>query len=255
MHVSKQPRKQFEGMINVVRFNWPSYVLALTAIAVAGSVASFSATPVLPRLVLVGFCVTTGFFAMSSLAVSHLVYDRSKLYRWSWLGNYLKQPPVNIVNAHSGFDETSDSIHSVFPQSELSVVDFFQKDAKSASSIVRARQITASSYAAREVGLEQWGFAENSVDLVVLCFAAHEVRIAADRNKLFGEVARIVTPDGLIVLVEHLRDLPNFAAFGPGFMHFLPYVDWCRCIKAGGLIVREEFNITPFVRVMCLCRK
>jgi SAM-dependent methyltransferase len=254
VHISEQPRKQFEGVINVLRFNWPTYMVALVAVALAGSIAVLPATTVVLRVFLTAFCAATGFFAVSSLVVSHLVYDRSRLYRWHWLSDRFKQPPTKIINAHAGFDETSNALHAVFPQSELLAVDFFREDAKSESSIIRARQLSHSKYPATAVGLEQWDWPEQSIDLVVLCFAAHELRVAKDREKLFNELARIVRPDGLVVVVEHLRDLPNFAAFGPGFMHFLPYSEWLQCIQAGGLQVQDEFKITPFVKVWCLCR-
>lgn len=74
----------------------------------------------------------------------------------------------------------------------------------------------------------------------------------AERTLLLREVHRVLKKDGLIFLVEHLRDLPNFVAFGPGFLHFHALGSWLHSIGDAGCKVIEERKVTPFVRCFTL---
>jgi hypothetical protein len=65
---------------------------------------------------------------------------------------------------------------------------------------------------------------------------------------------RALQPNGEVVLMEHLRDWPNFLAFGPGFLHFFSRASWRRAVAEAGLQVRIEFSRTPFVHVFILRR-
>lgn len=52
--------------------------------------------------------------------------------------------------------------------------------------------------------------------------------------------------------MEHLRDLPNFVAFGPGFLHFHAGRSWLRSIGEAGFKVVEQRGVTPFVQCFTL---
>lgn len=95
-------------------------------------------------------------------------------------------------------------------------------------------------------------FDDGSTDLVVVTLAAHEIRHPQRRESLFKEIARIVAPDGRVVVVEHLRNLSAALAFGPGLFHFYPRGEWVRLARAARLTIAEEFHITPFVHVFVL---
>jgi ubiquinone/menaquinone biosynthesis C-methylase UbiE len=98
--------------------------------------------------------------------------------------------------------------------------------------------------------------ADHSFDTVFLVFAAHELRHHEARVKFFQEVARVLRRNGEVVLVEHLRDWSNFAAFGPGFLHFFSGSAWEHAAQAAHLSIRQRRTITPFVNVFILasCR-
>jgi SAM-dependent methyltransferase len=85
---------------------------------------------------------------------------------------------------------------------------------------------------------------------VFLVFAAHELRARADRAALFAEIARALRPGGRLLLVEHCRDVPNIAVYGPGAWHFYPRADWLRLGRAAGLAPVAEATMTPLVRAL-----
>ena len=58
----------------------------------------------------------------------------------------------------------------------------------------------------------------------------------------------------VVLLVEHLRDGWNLAAFGPGAFHFFPRHEWLRVAGATGFQLGEEFSRTVFVRAFVFLR-
>jgi SAM-dependent methyltransferase len=235
-----------QGMLDVLRYNARFYVLAAAAALLAAFAAAQAAAPPL-RLALGAFAAVTGVFMVTSLAVSHHVYDRSPLRGWSWLAPRLSRAPAGWVVVHAGLDGASAELRRIWPAVAGLVLDVFAADQMSEPAIAQARlrRPTAPSVRARSGALP---LAPASMDLAVLFFSAHELRRAADRQQLFGEICRGLAPGGTLVLVEHLRDVPNTLAFGPGALHFLARREWLRVAQAAGLRLRDETPITAFVR-------
>ena len=71
---------------------------------------------------------------------------------------------------------------------------------------------------------------------------------------MYAELHRVLKPNGKLVLVEHMRDLPNFMAYGPGFLHFLGRAEWLRLARGAGFEINHDLRVTPFVRVFVLRR-
>jgi hypothetical protein len=89
-------------------------------------------------------------------------------------------------------------------------------------------------------------------DLILGLLAIHELRSETERGLWFAEAKRCLRPDGRVVLVEHVRDMANFIAFGPGFVHFHSRADWRRCWETAGFHLADEFCVTPFIRIFVL---
>jgi SAM-dependent methyltransferase len=183
------------------------------------------------------------------------VYDRSKLCDWNWIADLTTKPPTTLVNIHSGFDESSDTLRSLFPNAKLRVLDIFDQAEMSEPSIARARKLSPSRITPEPAKFRELDCASESVDLVTLLLAAHEIRGVEPRRAFFSELRRILAPGGRIILAEHLRNLPNFIAFGPGFLHFHSHRTWLSSIESAGLCVEKELSITPFVRIFVIGSK
>src|SRR5438105_4175716 len=100
-------RGKYEGMLQIVRFNWPVYVAAM---GICGALlAALAVLPILSRVrwLAWGFIASTSYWTVASLLVSHWIYDRSKLYQWTWIKEILPIAPRRWANIHVGLDESS----------------------------------------------------------------------------------------------------------------------------------------------------
>ena len=189
----------------------------------------------------------TGFWSVGSLAVSHYVYDRSKLYQLSWLDSLLDQPPTNWINVHAGLDESSIFLRAYFPATNFQILDIYDPAIMTEPAIERARNSTEPELKSISCDFRHLPISNESCEVVFVFFAAHELRNAESRISFFREAYRILNADGTMIIVEHLRDVPNFLAFGPGFLHFLKYSDWMNAAKFSNFRTTEEIKITSFV--------
>ena len=248
-----EDRSPYHGVLQIVRFNWPHYVVGGAALLLAA--AALALLP-LPRpeqvLATVGLCCAVGWM-IASIVVSHIVYDRSPLHTWRWVLDVLPQRPARWLNLHAGLDESTPALRHLLGGSGHTF-DIYRADAMTESSIVRARRGAAADTSSQSADFAHLPVNTGSVDAAFLLFAAHELRRPGDRLALFLELRRALRPRGRVVLCEHLRDAWNFAAFGPGFLHFLPRSAWTRVAAESRFDVEREFSITRFVRIFVLRR-
>jgi ubiquinone/menaquinone biosynthesis C-methylase UbiE len=94
---------------------------------------------------------------------------------------------------------------------------------------------------------------DKSVDLLFLLSAAHEIRSNEEKVAFLKECRRICKPDGQVIMVEHLRDVPNFLSFTIGFTHFFSRRVWKKAFKDAGFSSFGEQKFTPFMSVF-YCR-
>jgi len=241
-------RGTFDGVGQIVRFNWPRYAIAMAGMALACF--GYSRLPVWEARS-VATAALASFWGMTcSVVVSWWVYDASPLMRWDWLKMELAHPPVRWLNVHAGLDESTLHLRRLWPAAAGETVDIFSQREMTEASIIRAR--SRGIPAARKVDYRALPFVDAHFDKVFVLFAAHELREPVGRRILLGELRRVMAPAGELVLVEHLRDAANFIAFGPGFLHFHSRQSWLDDLNAAGLRVERERRFTPFVGVFIL---
>lgn len=265
-------RKPLQGVSNIVKFNWHFYVLALVAILVLVLANQFVSTNGLLNLLswlAIGFVLASTFI---SLLVSFYVYDCSNLYKLDWLDllevlpqhtNQTNQklttktaPKVaNLVNINAGFDETSALLAHKYKAINLQVFDFYNPQTHTEVSIERARKAYPPYPNTQLISTTALPLQNNTVDLICNILAAHEIRNTAERIVFFEQLKQKINAEGKIIVVEHLRDLPNFLAYQIGFLHFYSKKTWLQTFEAAGLEVCKEMKLTPFLCIFVLRKK
>lgn len=242
-------RKPFQGVWNIIRFNWHFYIVALVAVVAILLLDHYTEgvfylyKNVLLLLILGSTSIT--------LLVSWYVYDLSGLYQLNWIENPANKVKT-IVNINAGFDETSDLLKEKFKASELIVLDFYDPSLHTEVSIERARKAYPPYPGTRLVKTAELPLTDTSADRIFVLLAAHEIRNKEEQVAFFRELRRILQPAGRILVMEHLRDLPNFLAYNIGFFHFHSKKSWYRTFQNAGLHIAAEIKITPFITTFIL---
>ncbi len=244
-------RAPYQGLLQIFRYNRPFYIR--TGLAIIAAIVLSLWLPLALRTVLLFVTGAAAFWTCSSLLVSHYIYDRSTFYSFGWLAGCLSRSPARWINIHSGIDETSLIIASMFPGSEGQITDIYDPREMTEPSIARARRLAAAPLAATD--WRDLPASDQEFDAAFVLFAAHELRHHAARVRLFQEITRVLRVGGELVLVEHARDWANFLAFGPGFLHFFSERAWRKAAGAAGLPIRLHRTVTPFVHVFVLRRQ
>ncbi|HEY7055328.1 MAG TPA: class I SAM-dependent methyltransferase [Vicinamibacterales bacterium] len=240
------------GVRQIVRFNWPFYAGATSAIAVAmwSLHARVPSTPIRTFTFVATGVVT--FWIVGSLGASWLVYDHSELTRWRWVVDLIGRPK-SWINIHAGLDQSSPALHR-WLGSGGRTFDIFDPAEMTEPSIVRAQRASGIEIESEPADFRRLPAATGSVNAVLLLLSAHELRAETSRLALFGELRRVLADGGKVIVAEHLRDAANFAVFGPGALHFHSRRTWARCFARSGFAIEAERAITPFVRVFVLGR-
>lgn len=243
-------RKPFQGVWNIIRFNWHFYLLSFGVLLLIFFIANLVDDPF--RFYLNVLCLLIVGTTLFSLLVSFYVYDLSSLYKLEWLKELKWAEKSKMVNINAGFDETSILLKEKFKDPELIVFDFYDPLKHTEISIKRARKAYPPYPNTIQVNTSDLPLNDKHVDFIFAILSAHEIRNEGERISFFKELNRILSPSGQIVVVEHLRDVPNFLAYNIGFFHFHSKAAWRKTFEKAKLKIFKEIKITPFISTFIL---
>jgi hypothetical protein len=246
-------RKPYQGVWNIVRFNWPFYVVAGFVILLVIGIAGYFSGLIYYFLLAAALAACVGMLV--SLVVSHYIYDRSRLYDFDWLDGLNFPQAGSALTVNAGFDETTSILQHKFPSLRFSMADFYDPHLHTEPSIERARKIYPPKPEVRKVNTADLPYNDQQFDLLFVLLSAHEIRNPKERILFFSELKRVLRDGGIIIVMEHLRDLPNFLAYTIGFFHFHSHAAWIKCFELAGLKLEREEKQTAFISLFILTKK
>ena len=244
----EQKRRKFQGVLNILSFNRHFYVIGLGILAVLFASRWLIQWPdFLFWLIIIAFL----YGLTMPLIVSAYVYDFSGYYELNWLKDLVKEDETAnlITNINAGFDETSFIIKRKFPNADLKVFDFYNAKRHTEPAIKRARKVSLVFPDTQQINSNGIPLKDNTVDIVFLLSAAHEIRSHEEKVQFLKECHRLCKPAGKVIMVEHLRDFPNFVAFSVGFTHFFSRSTWKNAFEKAGFKTFRETKFTPFMSI------
>jgi len=245
----------YRGAWQIFVYNWHFYAAALVVDFSAAFLLRGFAQPPGIRIALYFIATLATFWALSSLLVSHYVYDRSPLLGWRWLQGILGSDVGSWANIHAGLDQSSDALRSLFPSEHTRILDIYTPSEMSEPSIQRARERSRPTWATEKAIPSALPLQDGECDTIFLIFVAHELRKRDARLQFFCEINRALKPDGRLVLVEHLFDWSNLLAYGPGALHFFSRRQWRTVCGEAEFHPVTEVGITPFVRCFVFAKR
>ena len=241
-------RRNFQGVLNILSFNRHFYVFGFIALTlIVASKYVFNCSENLYWFVILAFI----YGLIMPLIVSAYVYDFSGFYNFDWLKKMKIEDAKDKfnLNINAGFDETSFIIESILPQSNLQVYDFYNAKKHTEPAIIRARKVSLFYPNTQQINSNLIPLNDSSVDNIFLLSAIHEIRRHDEKVQFLKECRRVCKPNGNVIMVEHLRDFPNFVAFTIGFTHFFSKATWEKAFEEAGFTSIKEKKFTPFMSI------
>jgi hypothetical protein len=250
-HAPRGARGPFRGVADIVRFNAPVYAAALVVMAggALGAAMLWSNGEALPAAAAAAAAGVAAALTAGSLGASYVTYDASGLYGFSWL-TPLVPAGARVALVHTGLDESSAVLAPRYPG--YAVFDASDPALQTEPSIARARALRPLYPGTPTVGVGPLPMPAGSLDVLLVMLAAHEVRDDAARARWFCDLRAAVRPSGLVVVVEHVRDVKHAAAFHVGVLHFLSRRTWLVTFEAAGLRLVRSFPLATFLTVFVL---
>ncbi|MCB0208363.1 MAG: methyltransferase domain-containing protein [Anaerolineae bacterium] len=236
---------QYSGTISTLVYNWPIFAGALVF-----SVAAFISSVFLAAAPWHWLFIVAGVGALlmmvSIVVASFFVYDFGRQREYDRLAELANLNEANVViDVTCGKLRGTQGLLSRFERGHYFVLDIYDPKKMPDAALRRARAMmpkleTDRRIYRRSAKVDGLPIPHNWADIVYCSFSLHELCNADDREKIFAEFARILKPNGQLLIAEHSRDVFNFMAFGPGAFSFFPVTTWQNHIAEAGFVVKHH---------------
>ena len=235
-------KSQYSGTISTLLYNWPIFGGALLFGVIALATSTFVVSPWNWIFLIAG--ISTLGLVFNILMASFIVYDwgyRREYDRLAELGNLSK---TNVlIDITCGKLRGTRGLLSHLQQGHYFVIDIYDAKKMTDPALRRAREMEPPLESERRIYHRQGKsdtlpIPHNWADAIYCSFSLHELQDKADQRAIFAEFARILKPDGKLLIAEHGRDLPNFLAFGLGVLSFFSPSTWSTHMTETGFTVQ-----------------
>lgn len=236
--------RQYSGTISTLIYNWPIFAGALFFGIITLLVSTLLPAP---WYWIVGGSGIAGLgLVISILVTTFILYDWGEKHeydRLAELGN-LKQANV-IIDITCGKLRGTRGLLAHFRKGHYFLIDIYDPETMTDNALRRAREMeppleTKHRIYRRPGQVDSLPLPHDWADIIYCHFSLHEIEDATDREAIFAEFARVLKPDGRLLIAEHGRDLFNLATFGPGAFSFLTPAMWSKHITKAGLTVHHR---------------
>lgn len=246
-------RTPYQGVTNIIRFN-PGMFITASLIILAGIIALTLTSDSLQLLIAAGLTAAIASLTIS-LLVSHWIYDKSEIYSLPSLKNSHPTTHENWLTINAGFDEITPILKTLFPNTNLRILDFYDPTKHTEPSIARARSAYPPHPETETITSHHIPADDNSTEKIIAFFSLHEIRNHQERVDTFKELHRTLTETGELHLTEHLRNLPNLLAYNLGALHFHTRNVWIKTFDESNFTIKSEMKTTPFITTFILTKK
>ncbi len=249
---------QYFGTIAMLLYNWPLFASALVFSTVTISVGWWLSAWWGGLFWGSGMAVLG--LSLSILLASFMVYDWGdhEYDRLVELGNL---PQANVVaDITCGKLRGTRGLLAHFSGGHYFLLDIYDPAKMPDVALRRAREMEPPLETERRIYRrtgqpQRLPLPHNWADVIYCSYCLHEIETPLDRDAIFKEFARMLKPNGRLLIAEHGRDWRNFIAFGPGAFSFFSAATWQQHMEQAGLIIKQHERWRGLVHLWVVERK
>ena len=250
---------QYSGTISTIVYNWPLFSGALFFGLIAIAAGTFLHGPLNWLLPMAG--IVTLLLVLNIWIASFIIYDWGRQREYERLAVLANLSDANVViDITAGKLRGTRGMLTKFQQGHYFVIDIYDPAKMPDLALKRARELEPPLEAGRRIYRREGKpnklpIPHNWADVIYCSYSLHELQNNTDRQAVFGEFARILKPNGKLLIAEHGRDWANFLVFGIGALSFVSPKTWAKHIKKAGLDITHHERWRGLVHLWVAERK